>query len=142
MPIVTNKLGPGSLTLGAGALEVSAQLTGCKIDAAEKVETSDAVRVLSGEVLAAEDDITFDFALSGTFLQDVGAVASVVSWSWVNRGTPQIFTFVPSTADGIGVIGVLYPTPLTIGGDEVNPAKSNTADFTWRCQGTPDLDAV
>ena len=139
MPIKTTKLGPGTLTLGAAALEVNAQLTSATVAAAESVNGgTDAVKVLSGEELAATDGTpTYAFTLSGSFLQDLGDVASVVDWSWQNMGTDQPFVFTPNTTAGVAVSGTLVPVPLSIGGDEVD--ANMASDFTWRIQGTPAL---
>lgn len=139
MPIKTTKLGPGTLTLGAGALEVNAQLTSATVAAAESVNGgTDAVKVLSGEELAATDGTpSYAFTLSGNFLQDLGDVASVVDWSWTNMGTDQDFVFTPNTAAGVAVSGTLVPVPLSIGGDEVD--ANMASDFTWRIKGTPVL---
>lgn len=137
MPISSRKLGPGQLELGAGAMEVSAQLTGCKVTPSESVTTSDALKVLSGETLAGDETASYAFTLEGTFLQDDPGVASVVDWSWDNMGTEQAFRFVPSDASTREVSGTLTPVPLTIGGDEVDARM--TADFTWRIKGTPDM---
>lgn len=139
MPIKTTKLGPGTLTLGAAAQEVNAQLTSCTVNPSESVSGgSDAVKVLSGEELAATDGTpSYAFTLSGTFLQDLGDVASVVDWSWTNMGTDQPFTFTPNTAAGTTVSGTLVPVPLSIGGDAVD--ENMASDFTWRIKGTPAL---
>lgn len=139
MPIKTTKLGPGTLTLGAGAMEVNAQLTSCKVTPSEAVETTDAIKVLSGETLDGDSSATYSFVLEGTFLQDLDdAVAGVVDWSWTNMGTEQAFVFTPNTAAGIACTGILTPVPLSIGGDEVD-AGPMASDFTWRIKGTPDL---
>lgn len=137
MPINTTKLGPGTLTLGAGAMEVNAQLTACKVTSSESVESTDDVKVLSGEVLEGDESASYSFALEGTFLQDLGAVGSVVAWSWANKGTEQPFTFTPNTAAGVDVTGTLVPVPLQIGGDEVD--TNMDAGFTWRIKGDPDM---
>ena len=139
MPINRTKLGPGTLTLGAGAMEVNAQLTSCAVVPAETVDTGDTIKVLSGETLAPDETATYAYTLEGTFLQDLGAVSSVVDWSWANKGTPQVFTFTPNTAAGTVVDGTLVPVPLRIGGDEVDATM--TADFTWRIQGEPAYTA-
>ena len=138
MPINTTKLGPGTLTLGAGAMEVNAQLTACSVVPSENVTTTDSIKVLSGEELAGDDSASYTFTLEGTFLQDLGAVASVVDWSWSNMGTEQPFTFTPNTAAAVEVSGTLTPVPLRVGGDEVD-AGPMASDFTWRIKGTPDL---
>ncbi len=138
MPISSRKLGPGSLELGAAPLEVNAQLTSCKVSPSETVNSTDRVKVLSGEELAPEETAEFAFILEGTFLQDDPGAASVVDWSWTNRGTEQPFSFVPNDAAGRTVSGTLYPVPLTIGGDEVDGPQM-TSDFSWRIKGDPDM---
>lgn len=139
MPIVSHKLGPGTLELGSGPLDVSIQVTSCKVTPSENVDTSDPVPVLSGDELAADEDVTFTYVLEGSFLQDLVA-AGVVDWSWTNAGTEQAFVFVPNTAAGRQVSGTLKPVPLTIGGDEVKARMGS--DFTWRIVGTPTFGAA
>lgn len=139
MAIVTHELGPGTLILGAGPLDVSAQLTACKVTTSENVSTTDKRKVLSGETKDGSESVDFTHALEGSMFQDLSA-AGVVAWSWTNRGTPQVFTFVPSTAAGRQVQGTLKPVPLQIGGDEVE--SDMEADFTWRIVGTPDFEAA
>ena len=140
MPVKSYKLGPGKLTLGVGTpLEVNAQLTSAKVVPTENVETTDAVPVLSGESIAAEDKVTYSFTLQGTFFQDISATG-VVAWSWTNRGTSQAFSFIPNTVEGREVEGFLRPVPLQIGGDEIGGRP--TADFTWQIIGTPDFTAI
>lgn len=138
MPINTTELGPGTLTLGSGALQVNEQMTSATINPAEAVETTDTIKVLSGATVDGAESVTHTFTLSGTFLQDLASAAGVVAWSWENMGTEQAFTFVPSTAAGLAVTGTLVPVPLAIGGDEVD-AGPMSSDFTWRIKGTPVL---
>lgn len=140
MAIKSRKLGPGSLVLGSGAMQVNAQLSACKITPSESVESGDPIKVLSGEVLEGDESTTYDFVLEGTFLQDYGDVASVVDWSWTQMGTEQDFTFIPNDAADRQYDGVLVPVPLTVGGDEVD--TTSTSDFTWRIKGTPVASAV
>lgn len=137
MPINANDLGPGTLTLGAGPLDVSAQLTSCKVTPSESVGTAtDAVKVLSGESLeGTPGEATFSYVLEGTFLQDL-QVGGVVALSWTDAGEETPFTFVPNTANGTSIAGTVVLVPLTIGGDEVE-AGPMASDFTWRCIGTP-----
>jgi hypothetical protein len=139
MAINTTQLGPGTLTLGAGALEQNEQLTSCKVTPSESVTATDDIKVLSGGVLDGDETASYSFVLEGNFLQDLGALASVVDWSWTNMGTEQAFVFTPNTAATSTVTGVIIPVPLTIGGDEVN-AGPMRSDFTWRIKGTPTFD--
>jgi hypothetical protein len=138
--ISSRKLGPGQLELGATPLEVNAQLTACKVTPSENVSTTEATKVLSGEQLDGDEDVTHAYVLEGTFLQDDGGVASVVDWTWTNAGTEQPARFVPNDAGGRQVSGTIVVVPLTIGGDEVGARMSS--DFTWRFKGTPVLAPV
>lgn len=140
MPIQSDQLGPGTLELGDGPLDVSLQVTACKITPSENVTSTDPIKVLGGDQLAGSEDVSFTYVLEGTFLQDLLA-AGVVDWSWSNAGTEQDFTFIPNDARARQVTGVVKPVPLTIGGDEVE-AGPMTSDFTWRCVGTPVFGAV
>lgn len=141
MTIKTYNLGPGTLTLGAGALAVQGQITNCRVSAAEAVTAGAAIPVLSGEELEASERITFNWTLAGNLLQDLDA-GGVIDWSWTNKGTEQPFTFVPSTAEGRSVEGICKPVPITIGGDvtgtAANPGDPAKADFSWRCKGGVD----
>jgi hypothetical protein len=140
MPINTTELGPGTLILGAGALAVEAQLLGCKVVPSENVTTKAARKVLSGETLAESSSATYSATLQGKFLQDLDAAeaASVVAWSWANRGTEQPVTFVPNTAADSQVSGLIIPVPLQVGADEVETDMES--DFTWRFAEFPDYD--
>lgn len=133
MPIRSHKLGPGTLHLGPGPLDVSLQVTACKITPSEEVSSTDAIKVLGGEELAGTETVRHNYVLSGTFLTDLAA-SGVVAWSWANAGTPQVFEFEPETASGASFSGTLVPVPLEVGGDEVE-AGPMTTDFTWRCTG-------
>ena len=142
MAIKSYKLGPGTLTLGAGGtlLAVSSQVRSTTIKAAEKVEKSDAIPVLSGEELAGSESTSYEWTITGTFLQDI-TLAGVVDWSWTNKGTEQAFLFVPSTTLARKATGLLIPAPLDFGGD-VDLTKRAESTFTWRVVATPVLAAV
>jgi len=133
MPINQEKLGPGTLTLGAGPLAVEQQLISCKLVPTENVETEEGIAVLSGDELAEETTETFSWTLQGEFLQDLLA-AGVVAYSWANKGVPVAFTFEPNDG-GASFTGTVKPVPLQVGGDEVK--KRMTASFTWRLVGDP-----
>jgi hypothetical protein len=139
MPINSHLLGPGTLELGAGPLDVSAQLTACRVNPSENVTETDPIKVLSGEQLDGDESVDFSFTLEGTLLQDLAA-AGVVAWSWTNMGTEQPFTFIPNDAAARQVQGIVKVVPISIGGDEIE--KRMTSDFTWRIKGTPDFEAV
>ncbi len=141
MAIKTYDLGPGTLTLGVGALQVAAQLTNCRVEASEQVTAVASVPVLSGEELTGDDRVAFTWTLAGNLFQTLDT-GEVVAWSWANKGTPQDFAFVPSTAEGASVEGITYPVPITIGGDVTGTAASRgekpRSDFSWRCKAGVD----
>lgn len=138
MAIQSYKPGPGTLTLGSGPLDVSAQVTACVVEPAENIESSDAIAVLSGEELPAEDTTSLTFTLKATLLQDLAA-AGVVDFSWVNAGDEVAFTFVPNTVVDRQVQGTVRVVPITIGG----PVKERaTSDISWVIIGTPDFEAA
>lgn len=133
MPILVERLGPGVLTLGAGLLAVQQQLTSCTLTPAESVDTEDGLKVLSGEALADNDTLTFNYTLTGEFLQTLVA-GGVVAWSWTNKGVASAFSFKPN-GSAATIVGQLLPVPLAVGGTEVG--KRMTSSFTWRVVGTP-----
>lgn len=137
--IETYDLGPGTLTLGAGPLNVSAQMTQAAVEASESVQTVDAIKVLSGETLAAQDTVSLAWTLTFTAFQDLDA-AGLVSYTWANASDEVPFSFVPSTAEGRDVTGTVRIVPLKLGGD-VNGGKPQS-DATWRIIGTPVLGDV
>ena len=143
MPINSRKLGPGTLTLGAGAMAVASQLSKCRLNVAESVTTEgEKLKALSGETKdGTTETAEFAYTLEGTFWQDDPGVASVVDWSWDNAGSPEPFVFVPNTEGGRRVTGTLYPVPLSIGGDDVD-ATDMASDFTWRIDGEPVRDTL
>lgn len=136
MTILSHKLGPGVLTIGAGPLDVSAQVTKCIISPEESVDTVDAIDVLSGEQLAAEDTASLKWKLDATFLQDDLAVANFVAYTWTNALTNVAFKFIPNNSITRKVTGTLRVVPLAIGGDV---KKRNTSDWSVAIIGTPVL---
>lgn len=135
MPIRSHQLGPGVLSLGAGPLDVSLQVTACRIVPAENVTSTDPIKVLGGGELPGSESVSFTWTLEGTFLQDL-LDNGVVAWSWDNAGTEQPFTFTPESAAAASFAGTCKPVPLQVGGDEVEGAPM-TSDFTWRCSEAP-----
>jgi len=132
------KLGPGSLSLGAGPLAVEGQFSNVAVQAAENVKTTDDIDLLDGTTLDGDENASYAFTLTGTLVQDLAA-AGVIAWSWTNKGTEQPFEFIPNTAEGRTVTGTVIPVPVTIGGD----AKvTQTSQITWRIKGDPDFDDV
>lgn len=140
MPVKSYKLGPGELTLGAAPLDVSAQITNCRVEASENVTTGDDIDLLSGETLRGDESATYRFTLAGSLVQDISA-NGVVDYTWLHKGEEIPFSFVPSTSEGREVTGVCVPIPLTIGGD-VSKSSRPSSDFTWRVIGDPDFGAA
>lgn len=141
--INSRKLGPGTLTLGAGAMAVESQLSKCRLTISESVtQAGEKLKALSGETKDGTSETTeHAFALEGTFWQDDPGATSVVDWSWANAGTEQPFTFVPNTAGGREVTGTLVPVHLSIGGDDIEETDM-ASDFTWRVKGEPELGTL
>ena len=133
MTINSYKVGPGTLTLGSGPLNVSAQVLSCQVVPSETVEEEDDINVLSGEVLEGEDTASIDYVLSGSFLQDLAA-AGVVDYTWTNAGDEVAFSYVPNTAVDRAIAGTVRLVPLSIGGTAKTRA---TSDFEWAIIGTP-----
>lgn len=142
MAIKTYTLGPGTLTLGAGATQFNAQVRSCTLKASENVTSNDDIPVLSGEVIEGEDVADFDWTLEGTFLQDIDA-AGINEFAFTNRGVATPFVFTPNTAAGAHADGLVSPVPLDFGGDVQNPSDQAgnppTADFAWRVKGDPAM---
>lgn len=143
MTVHTSHLGPGTLTLGAGALAVEGQITNCRVEASESVSGgTDPIPVLSGEEVAGEDGrADFTWTLAGELLQDWQS-GGVTAWTWANKGTPQPFTFRPDDTEAAQVTGVCYPIPITFGGAVTGtPGRRGaplSAAFSWRCKGGAD----
>lgn len=139
MPIASYKMGPGTLTFGVGGAQVaSAQVTKCQVTPSEAVKSSEAVPVLSGEELPAEETAELSYKLDATVIQDIAA-AGLVDYTWTNAGDEVPFAFVPNTVEDRQVSGTVRIVPLAIGGDV---SARNTADLSWSIIGTPVLGAA
>jgi hypothetical protein len=138
MPATTVKLGPGLLSIGATGTPVdfTCQVIGARVE--WNVDADDPVQVLCGDSIAG--DRTYGASLTGTLFQDLGLVGGIVEYSWANKGTEQPFTFVPNTAAGQQVSGILIVDPLSVGGDE--SGQKMQSDFDWQIVGEPTLGAV
>lgn len=139
MTILSHKLGPGSLTLGTVPLDVTAQVTAVAIEPEESVNSTDAVDVLSGEQLAEEEEASYKYKLTATFLQDTLAAGGLVDFTWTNAGATVPFEFIPNDVLARKVTGSLRVIPLKVGGDV---KKRNTSDWSVSVIGTPVLGDV
>lgn len=139
MAVRRYKLGPGTLTLGTGTpFDASAQLTNCRVEWSEQVDSTDAVPMLSGDELPADENASYSAKLAGTAQQDLEAIG-FVAYTWDNMGEVVPFVFVPNTAAGRQVTGSLRVAPLNVGGD----AKSQpTSDLSFSCVGIPTMSDV
>lgn len=133
MPVKSQTMGPGTLTIGevGTPLDLTAQVKACKVT--PSAESEDAVRTLSGESLAGQR--TYTWALSATLIQDL-TEEGMFDYTWGNAGTQVPFQFTPSTAAGRTVSGTVIVDPLELGGDV--DAK-NTTEFEWVIVGEPVL---
>jgi hypothetical protein len=133
MAIESYKVGPGSLELGAGPLNVSAQVLSCTVVPSEKVKETDPRPVLSGEELAGSSSASLTWRLKGKVLQDLAA-AALVDYSWTNAGEEVAFEYVPNTAEDRAVAGTVRVIPFSIGGD-VSKTDAAESDFDWQVIG-------
>lgn len=136
MAIRTYKLGPGTLVLNpgvAGTFDCSTQLKNCRVEWSEQVETEDAIPVLSGEEIPAEETATYTAKLAGNVLQDLEE-AGLVNYTWENMGTEVPFEFQPRSDVARSVTGTLRIGPLNLGGDVKSRPES---DFSWSIIGEP-----
>lgn len=138
MPIGSYKMGPGTLTLGA--FDASCQITNMRVEPAENVTSTDAIPVLCGEELPAEESADYSFRLKGTLVQDLDA-AGVCAYTWTNAGTEVAFEFVPNTVEARAVTGTVRVAPITIGGDVSKTARP-TSDIDWAVIGEPVFAAA
>lgn len=138
MAISTYKPGPGTLTIGAGPLDASAQVTSCAVEPEENVETEDAVDVLSGETLPEEETATYKYKLTASFLQDALTAGGLVEYTWDHAGETVPFDYAPNDALAQKITGNLRVIPLKVGGDI---KKRATADWSVKIIGTPALVA-
>lgn len=139
MTIKTVDLGPGTLTLG-GPLECASQLTNCRVETSESVESTDPIPVLSGEEKAGSERVSHTQTIAGNLFQDLDA-AGVVAYSFANAGLWKTCTFTPNTTQAAVVNGEACIVPITVGGDVTGtPGKRGDnlrSDFTWRFRPLP-----
>lgn len=130
MPVKTYKMGPGTLTLGTGPLDVTCQVSKLQLETTENVQSTDPIPLLCDDDLETDDVVSLDHELVGTLVQDL-TTGGVVAWTWANAKTWQPFTFIPNNNLGAELTGEIRPIPMTIGGDvKTNP----TAEIKWACR--------
>jgi hypothetical protein len=136
MPVKSDKLGPGTLSIGATGTEEqwAAQLTACSVE--PSTDTEDSIPVLSGEEIGGDDTDTAE--LTGTILQSYDA-QSLLLWAHTHRGQELPFTFTPNNDAALQVSGIVKIRRLRIGGDV---KTRNTSEFTFPIVGDYDLELV
>lgn len=133
MATQSQKMGPGTFTLGAGPTAFSEQVRDLTIQVTENVQTTEAIPVLSGDELPAEDEATYKYAVAVGFLTDVRA-AGIAEYTWDNEGVTVPFSFVPNTAAGSEIEGTCRIVPINIGGT----AKARmVSDVVFQCPEKP-----
>lgn len=126
-------LGPGTLVLGSVGtqLDMSCQLTNCKV--AAEADAEDSEPTLCGETIAGAR--TYAWTLTGTVFQDIEE-DGVIDYTWKHAGVEAPFKFVPDMTGEAAVTGRVTIDPLEFGGD-VN--VKNKSEFEWSVVGTPNF---
>lgn len=130
-------MGPGTFTIGeeSDLTVFSGQVTSIKL--VPSVDKGDAIAVLDGGSVSG--DRTESFTLEGTLLQDFGTTESTTEFLFENRGTEMPFEYVPASALGKKISGILTVEAIDIGGDvKTKP----TSDFTFDILGTPVIGTL
>lgn len=138
MPISSQKLTDGVLTLGETGTpkEWAGQVRAATL--AAEYDAEDAIPVLSGERL--DGDETKTETLSGTVLDDFVFASSLFVWSKENEGQILPFTFEPNnTAGDLRITGNVRIRQISIGGD-VDTRTEN--DFEFPVVGETVAEAI
>jgi len=136
MPVKSDKLGPGTLSIGAtgSAEQWASQLRACSVE--PSTDTEDSIPVLSGEEIGGDDTDTAE--LTGTVLQSYDA-QSLILWSHEHRGEELPFTFIPNNDGALQVTGIVKVRRLRIGGDV---KTRNESEFTFPIVGDYNLGLI
>lgn len=140
MAISSYKFGPGVFTIGAGPLDISAQVTKGVVKWTESVDTTDAINTLDGSQIPEEEAASYKAQIDLTVLQDSLAAGAMVDYTWTNKGSNVAFKFIPANANNRKITGTLRVMPIDVGGDEFG--KRPTSDVTFQIIGTPVLGAT
>lgn len=133
MPVKSQKMGPGTFTLGAGPTAFSDQVRDLTIQVTENVQTTEAIPVLSGSEIPAEEDATYKYAVAVGFLTDVWS-NGIAEYTWDNEGITVPFSFVPNTAAGSEIEGSCRIVPINVGG---TAKQRMQADVVFQCPEKP-----
>lgn len=135
MPVVSSKLGPGTLifTIAAAASDWSCQVSKLKI--VPDKDSDDPVVMLCGDTKPGAT--TYTATLEGTIDQDLEVTTGIVYWSWTNKGAVADVEFIPNDTAVHTFLGQVVVDPLQVGGEE--GGKDMTSDFVYAFVGFPTL---
>lgn len=128
--ITQSKLKNGTLTLDAQ--EFASQATNVRLVPSTE-EVGEAVEVLSGEELSADQSTTWALVIES--IQDFDDPAGFVAFAFDNDGLSVPFTWAPSNA----AMGVDYAGSVTVRAVEIGgPVNTrNTSEAEWPVVGSP-----
>jgi hypothetical protein len=140
MTIQKYTMGPGTLKLGTDPTDydVESQCKSFKVQASEKVKTTDPQPMLSGEELTTPDVVTLEWKATGKLLQDL-RTAGLVAYTWEHASEDVAFVFTPASSEDLAVSGTLRLVPMSVGGDAGSQPDD---DVSWSIVGTPTLTAT
>ena len=129
---ITNKLGPGLLTIGDSTKAQDFAGRAIKVELTPDIDEGDALNYLDG---SSEQDETETWVLSGEFVQSF-TTGDLGVWCNKNKGQQVPFTFVPNKNGSVQATGTLTVRPVKIGGDVKTKA---TTEFEFPLVGEPTL---
>ena len=133
--VETVTIGPGLLKLKHAddpTIAAEVRLMSCTVAWSESVTRTEGRKLLGGGRTKSKSTSVFTATLAGKFVQDWEDEDGVVAFTWLQRGEPVDFTYVPNEDVDRAVQGVTYPIPLDVGGDV--DVDGPEADFTWRTE--------
>lgn len=135
MTILDSRVRNGVLTIDASPF--SAQATDVALTPSTK-EVGDRVEVLSGEVIAPEDETTWALEFSG--IQDFDDAAGWIEFARASAGETVAFSFQPNDEDeGVTYAGTCKVRPVKIGGP-VNKRNQSVASWPVVTGPTPTYE--
>lgn len=129
MAVKSDILGPGNLKFGATGSEIEFAAGVREFKITFDTDDGDAIPVLSGDEIDAEETDTF--ALEGTILQSYD-LTSLILWSHINAGQIVPFEFRPDVDKPLGWRGQCKVRRIEVGGEVKTRAKS---DFEFPGRG-------
>lgn len=133
MAIQSYTMGPGTLKLGTDPddFDAECQVKAFRVECSEAVKKTEPQDMLCGEQKTTKDRVTREWKVTGKLLQDLAA-AGVVAYTWDNASQTVAFVFIPNTAKGRKVTGVVRLVPISVGGDSGTDPDS---DISWVAGG-------